>query len=588
MMDSACMTNPLSLWNFYFRNKRKVLPVIGILALAILGVVVTDSLLASARETAYATYGSYQKLILVAPRATRDQDLANPLQDSLTRLHDVELQVDSLDGPGGISSYYNAVIALPAAVRAQLPAVQQLQIDAANARYYAARLRGDLVPLADLIVRVQRLQSEQQAFDQLVQQLTSNPTNPQPLVTYLQQHQTWLQSVLPDSASLGRLQTASTSASADAVGLQQSLQAMNRDTANLNTAGQNLANLPVPPSPSNTIDQFKTALDHLTASLGAIEQPQPGLDRLLAASAKIPGTALVKRDAYSNLDINLLAGNAQFDLYGVDQPGMSALLSLYGDHLTAGRLPRQNANEIAVSEEIARSRHVWIGGQLGNNYDELDRLPDSFNVVGVISGPTRLGIIPLDYMTQHYLFERRYQGLVVVPQAGQEQVVHDQLQKLIGNTAFRLFDWPYIKAKIDSLIANLDAINRFLIVLVTIVLSLVVGLLNNLFFRQRMNEFGLLAAVGYSRWGLIRRVAFESLGVTLAAWALGIGVAVIVLSWFNNVFMIPHGLLMNVFDWQVLLLHTLPIPLMVFLFGMGTVGWQLLRLDPISIIERRD
>src|SRR5437870_298872 len=53
-------------------------------------------------------------------------------------------------------------------------------------------------------------------------------------------------------------------------------------------------------------------------------------------------------------------------------------------------------------------------------------------------------------------------------------------------------------------------------------------------------------------------------------------------------FMVPHGLLMNIFDWNVLALHTLPIPLMVFLFGMGTVAWQLLRLDPISIIERRD
>ena len=78
------MENPLSLWHFYLRNKRKVLPVIGILALAILGVVVTDSLLASARETAYATYGSYQKLILVAPRATREQDLANPLATLLS------------------------------------------------------------------------------------------------------------------------------------------------------------------------------------------------------------------------------------------------------------------------------------------------------------------------------------------------------------------------------------------------------------------------------------------------------------------------------------------------------------------------
>jgi ABC-type antimicrobial peptide transport system permease subunit len=582
------MENPLSLWHFYLRNKRKVVPVIGILALAILGVVVTDSLLASARETAYATFGSYQKLILVAPRATLDQDLANPLQDSLTRLHEVQLQVDSLDGPGGISSYYNAVIAVPAQVRAQLPAIQQLQVDAANARYYAARLRGDIVPLSDLIVRVQRLQSEQKAFEELVQTLTQNPNDPRPLITYLQQHQTWLHSVLPDAAQLGQLQTAVTNASSDAAGLQQSLQAMNRDTANLNAAGRNIANIPIPPSPSATIDQFKTALDRLTSSLGSIQAPQPGFDKLVADSARIPGTTFVTRDAYSNLDINMLAGNAQFDLYGLDQAGMTQLLSLYGDQVVSGRLPSANANEIALSEEIARSRHVWIGGKVGNALDELDRLPDTFTVVGIIRGPTRLGLIPLDYLTEHYLFERRYQGLVVVPQAGHEQAVHDQVQLLIGNSAFRIFDWPYIKGKIDSLIANLDTINRFLILLVTIVLALVVGLLNNLFFRQRMNEFGLLAAVGYSRWGLIMRVAWESLGVTVAAWIIGVGFGVAVLGWFNTIFMLPHGLLMNIFDWNVLALHTLPIPLMVFLFGMGTVAWQLLRLDPISIIERRD
>ena len=582
------MGNPLSLWNFYFRNKRKVLPVIGILALAILGVVVTDSLLASARETAYATYGSYQKLILIAPRATRDQDLANPLQDSLTRLQDVQLQVDALDGPGGISSYYNAVIALPAEVRAQLPAVQQLQIDAANARYYAARLRGDLVPLSDLIVRVQRLQAEEQSLNQLAQQLSQNPNDPRPLITYLQQHQTWLQSVLPDSAQLGRLQAAASNASADANGLQQSLQAMNRDSANLNSAGQNIANLPIPPSPSATIDQFKNALDQLSTSLDAFAAPPSGLTQLVAAAQRLPATQLVRRDAYSNLDINLLAGYAQFDLYGVDQSGMRQLLSLYGDRIVSGRLPRANASEIVISEEVARSRGVWLGGKVGNNVNELDQLPDAFTIVGIVRGPVRMGMIPLDYMTQHYLFERRYQGIVVVPQAGHEQAVHDQLQRLIGSSSFRLFDWPYIKAKIDSLITNLDAINRFLILLVTLVLSLVVGLLNNLFFRQRMNEFGLLAAIGYSRWNLIRRVALESLGVTLAAWAVGVGVAIAVLSWFNASFIVPHGLLMNVFDWNVLAVHTLPIPLMVFLFGMATVGWQLLRLDPISIIERRD
>src|SRR5690349_6220613 len=125
------MVHPLSLSHFYMRNKRKVVPVVGILALAILGVVVTDSLLASARETAYATFGSYQKLILVAPRATSAQDLSTPLQQSLDRLAEVQGQVGALSAPQGLNAYYSAVAAIPARLRAQVPLLDRAQSDAA-------------------------------------------------------------------------------------------------------------------------------------------------------------------------------------------------------------------------------------------------------------------------------------------------------------------------------------------------------------------------------------------------------------------------------------------------------------------------
>src|SRR5256886_14426657 len=154
---------------------------------------------------------------------------------------------------------------------------------------------------------------------------------------------------------------------------------MTRDPANLNTAGRSVADIPIPPSPSATIDQFKGALDHLTTSLDSIQSAQPGLDKLVADSGRIPGTAFVKRDAYSNLDINLLAGNAQFDLYGLDQPGMAQLLSLYDDRVIAGRLPKADANEIAISEEIARSRHVWVGGHLGRSEEHTSELQSQSN-----------------------------------------------------------------------------------------------------------------------------------------------------------------------------------------------------------------
>ncbi|HYM51471.1 MAG TPA: FtsX-like permease family protein [Candidatus Limnocylindrales bacterium] len=581
------MVHPLSLSHFYLRNKRKIIPVIGILALAIVGVVVTDSLLASARETAYATFGSYQKLILVAPRATREQDLANPLAQSLSRLQDVQSQVQAISAPQGLDAYYAAVAAIPVRLRAQVPVMDRAEQDAAAAQDFGARLRGDLAPLDQLLRRVQRVQTEEAALTALEVQLTRNPQDLAPLVTYLQQHRTWLQSVLPAAADLGQLQQAVVGTSADALGLQQSLARLSADAAALAAAGRSVPSLPPPPAGPD-LGPFRASLDALGRTLNAFQAPQADLDRLLSTSTGLRGVAFAQREAFSNLDINLLAGNAQFDLYGLNPAGMQQLLNLYGDRVVAGRLPQPNASEVAISQEIARARNVWIGGQVGNKIDELDSLPDAFTVVGILQGPTRIGVVPYQYMTQHYLFERRYEGLVVAPRAGQEGQVHAQIAALVSGKPFRIFDWPYIKGKIDSLIQNLDTINRFLILLVTIVLSLVVGLLNNLFFRQRMNEFGLLAAIGYSRLRLIGRVAWESLGVTLAAWALGLGLGVGVLAWFNETFMVPHGLLMNVFNWRLLLEHTLPIPIMVFLFGMGTVGWQLLRLDPISIIERRD
>jgi ABC-type lipoprotein release transport system permease subunit len=582
------MGNPLSLGRFYLRNKRKVLPVIGILALAILGVVVTDSLLASARETAYVTFGSYQKLILVAPRPTRDQDLAQPLQEAMNSLKQVQSQVDSLDGPNGLASYYNTLAGLPDQLRAQVPVVAQLQRDAENARYYAARLRGDLAPLGQLITRVQRVEAEEQALIQLQQQLFRNPRDLRPLVTYLQQHQTWLSSVLPSAIELNQLQQAVNGASADTQGLQQALSSLAGNAGALQTAGRNIPELPQLPSAGDALAPFRSALDSLKQTLASFDAPPTELDEILTASQKMPEVDFARRDAYANLNINLLAGNAQFDLYGLDQSGMKQLLALYSDYIKEGRLPRADANEVVISQEIARGKNVSLGGQVGNDIDELDRLPDTFKVVGIVAGPTRIGLIPFEYMTEHYFFERRYEGLIVAPHPGHELQVHHELEKLVAGKAYRLYDWPYIKGKIDSLIANLDTINRFLILLVTIVLSLVVGLLNNLFFKQRMNEFGLLAAIGYSRWALVARVAWESFWVVIVSWILGVTLGVTILSWFNQTFMVPHGLLMTVFNWNVLISHTLPVPLMVFVFGMGTVAWQLLRLDPISIIERRD
>lgn len=133
----------------------------------------------------------------------------------------------------------------------------------------------------------------------------------------------------------------------------------------------------------------------------------------------------------------------------------------------------------------------------------------------------------------------------------------------------------------------MDAIVWAINSIVVLVLSLLAGLLNFIYFMDRMNEFGLLLAIGYPRGFVVRRALLESLILTLLAWVFGILFSQVIYSLLNVLIFEPRGVSLTVLNWHALQ-FTLPIPIMVGFFAAGTVLWQLRSLDPMQMIERRD
>jgi ABC-type antimicrobial peptide transport system permease subunit len=110
--------------------------------------------------------------------------------------------------------------------------------------------------------------------------------------------------------------------------------------------------------------------------------------------------------------------------------------------------------------------------------------------------------------------------------------------------------------------------------------------LNHIFFIQRKEEFGVLNAVGRSRWWLVLRTLKETGGLIGVAWAVGAALCGIGLLSMQRIFYAPRGLNLNFFDPAPWLLTT-PVPLAVVLASAGTIGWMLRKLDPVAVIERR-
>ena len=120
------------------------------------------------------------------------------------------------------------------------------------------------------------------------------------------------------------------------------------------------------------------------------------------------------------------------------------------------------------------------------------------------------------------------------------------------------------------------------------VVALALGLLNVIFFMQRANEFGLLAALGYTKRYLSLRTFLEAVVTVVAGWALGILLSQGIYTVLNAALFDPRGLAPLTIMTPRVFLFTTPVPVTVVVFSVAVVLWQLWRMDPVAIIERRD
>jgi ABC-type antimicrobial peptide transport system permease subunit len=121
---------------------------------------------------------------------------------------------------------------------------------------------------------------------------------------------------------------------------------------------------------------------------------------------------------------------------------------------------------------------------------------------------------------------------------------------------------------------------------VIFVVALMAGMLSNIYFTQRISEFAVLAAIGIRRSSLVWHAVSETAILTSLGWVLGVFVNWAVMSLMQGRVFEPRGMLINPRDWLAYV-NTLPIPLMITLFAVATIGYRLTRLDPVTIIERR-
>lgn len=281
-----------------------------------------------------------------------------------------------------------------------------------------------------------------------------------------------------------------------------------------------------------------------------------------------------------------LAGQTSAHIYAVNHEVYPVLMEAFDLELVQGQLPQIGTNQVALHKKFANARGFALGDTIDPEKDDQEWLPEKLQVAGILDGPTVLSLASLEYVSANRAFKNYPRAVLAIPRSDAVPAAEEDLQSL-DKDLVHPYTYAQEMAEYVKSFAAMDTIVWAINSIVVVVLSLLVGLLNFIYFMDRMNEFGLLLGIGYSRAFVIRRALIEALVLTMVAWVFGILFSQAIYSLLNAVIFEPRGVSLSVLNWRAIQ-FTLPIPFMVGLFSAGTVLWQLRQLDPMQMIERRD
>lgn len=314
-----------------------------------------------------------------------------------------------------------------------------------------------------------------------------------------------------------------------------------------------------------------------------------------------PDVARAIPDNGLRISLPSLIGTDSQHLLGVSPQDAQYLMQHCGVRFKEGRMFEPRTNEIVLSEEVARALDLELGSEIGRAMDQgMSSILDYYEavsaplvLVGILEGDpevnvgpsVRLGFVSAEYLNSHELYAPRATSLLVVAKAGREAAVDDFLETTISSKYAEVETFAMLAEAFKMLRVGVYVIFGVANSVVAVAVAFVVGIINRIAITKRLSEFGLLHALGRPKKQLIRRLTLETAAVAGIGCLIGLGIALVIMSWLKNSFFYNLGMELNLLNLAPFG-FVLPIPLIAVALTFFSVKRIFARLDAVAIVER--
>src|SRR5260221_2355775 len=198
-------------------------------------------------------------------------------------------------------------------------------------------------------------------------------------------------------------------------------------------------------------------------------------------------------------------------IYGIDYKRFNALSRGF---LFRDGKPFEGPDDVIADDIIAQSRHLKVGSQ-------VTLMNHVFTVTGIVAhGKGARYFIPIRTAQEIAVAEKRV-SMFYVRSKGDTEATRAQILKLMPENSVRSLS-AYMSLMNSSNLPQLRTFTRTMVALGIVVSFLVVLLNMHTMVMERTREIGILKALGFSRFDVVRMLLGETLILTMLGTGLGI------------------------------------------------------------------
>lgn len=287
----------------------------------------------------------------------------------------------------------------------------------------------------------------------------------------------------------------------------------------------------------------------------------------------------------SSAMVRSIVGKWPFVVVGLEQKDMPYYLERMGSTGLTGRLPKPGEPAAVVSEPVARNRNLKIGSDLQKPKDNDNYSPFPVKVVGIAKTSRWIMFTNVEYQRMNHFPNIDFALVFAHNLSDQRKLDAWALERFKGDRA-QVLAYQQVDKDSKEMFATLYKILNVVIGTLVLVITFMMGMLMNIYQSQRLVEFGLLQAIGYTKKQLLTRVIIESAAVIVAGWVFGVLLAYGMLQIVDRTLMRPNAFALNTLD-PVAYGYTIPLPFAILVVAMLTVFLRFRKFDPVSVVERR-